>query len=36
MATYYIELPRELLEHDAHLPEVISCACGYVRPEKAA
>jgi hypothetical protein len=33
MATYYVEPPRELLEHEAHLPEVIECRCGYRRPE---
>lgn len=33
MSTYYVEPPRELLDHEAHLPETVECSCGYVRPE---
>lgn len=35
MATYYIEMPVELLTHEEHLPETISCSCGYVRPDQS-
>jgi hypothetical protein len=30
---YALDVPRELLEHTEHLPEVAECKrCGYVRP----
>lgn len=31
-----INVDRELLEHRTHLPETITCHCGYVRPVQPA
>jgi hypothetical protein len=37
-ATHTIDLDvdRDLLEHRTHLPETVTCHCGYVRPEVPA